>query len=89
MNVPESINFMLEIVKDMLITVKRDRKKVLVHCHAGYGRTGIVLACYIIFVSTKTAEEAVKEIRKKRNQCIQKTSQLEYCKKFKECIKTP
>jgi protein tyrosine phosphatase domain-containing protein 1 len=85
MNVPDSIDFMVEIVKDMYNTIKEEKKKVLVHCHAGYGRTGIVLACYMLYSSTKTAEEVVQEIRQKRSQCVQKKSQMQYIKKFQEC----
>jgi protein tyrosine phosphatase domain-containing protein 1 len=86
MNVPDSIDFMVEIVKDMQHAIKEEKKKVLVHCHAGYGRTGIVLACYMLYTSTKTAEEVVQEIRTKRSQCIQKKSQMAYITKFQECI---
>jgi protein tyrosine phosphatase domain-containing protein 1 len=86
MHVPDSVNFMLEIVKDMAIAIKEEKKKVLVHCHAGYGRTGIVLACYMIFDSTKSAEQCVSEIREIRPQCVQKSSQMEYCRRFNECI---
>lgn len=85
MNVPDSTSFMLEIVKDMYSTVHIEKKKVLVHCHAGYGRTGIVLACYLIFTTHKDLDQIVKEIREKREKCIEKSSQMEYCKKFKEC----
>ena len=85
MNVPDSIPFMLEIVKDMCKAVLKDKKTVLVHCHAGYGRTGIVLACYMIFTSNKSAEAVVQEIRKVRSACVQKSSQMEYCKTFKDC----
>jgi protein tyrosine phosphatase domain-containing protein 1 len=76
---------MLEIVKDMCKAVLKDKKTVLVHCHAGYGRTGIVLACYMIFTSNKSAEAVVQEIRKVRSACVQKSSQMEYCKTFKDC----
>jgi protein tyrosine phosphatase domain-containing protein 1 len=85
MDVPESMHFMLEIVKDMHKTIKQERRKVLVHCHAGYGRTGIVLACYLIYDSTDTAEIAIKKVKDKRSQCIQKKSQFKYCKMFKNC----
>jgi protein tyrosine phosphatase domain-containing protein 1 len=85
MNVPDSIDFMIEIVKDMYYTINEEKRKVLVHCHAGYGRTGIVLACYMLYTSTKSAEEVVHEIRLKRNQCIQKKSQMAYIKKFQQC----
>lgn len=88
MNVPSSIPFMLDIVKDMLHTTREEKRNVLVHCHAGYGRTGIVLACYLIFTSTKSAEEVVRDIRSVREECVQKKSQMEYCKTFKNCNKT-
>jgi protein tyrosine phosphatase domain-containing protein 1 len=85
MNVPDSINFMVDIVKDMNYIVNVEKRKVLVHCHAGYGRTGIVLACYLLYTTTKSAEEVVQIIRSKRNQCVQKYSQMAYIKKFQEC----
>ncbi len=85
MNVPNSIQFMLDIVKDMMHSVKDKKKSVLVHCHAGYGRTGIVLACFIIYSSNKSVGEVVNEIRSIRRECIQKKAQKKYCETFKEC----
>ncbi len=85
MNVPNSIPFMLDIVKEMVYTTKIEGKKVLVHCHAGYGRTGIVLACYMIFTTTKSAREIVIDIRKVRHDCVQKKAQMDYCETFKQC----
>jgi protein tyrosine phosphatase domain-containing protein 1 len=85
MSIPDSMGFMINIMKDMLVTIQEEKKKVLVHCHAGYGRTGIVIACYMITVSNKSAEEIVAEIRSKRPKCIQKSAQMDYCKKFREC----
>ena len=66
MDVPDSLYFMLEIIKDMAFMIKTEKKKVLVHCHAGYGRTGVVIACYKIFSDNMTAEEAVKKLRMAR-----------------------
>jgi protein tyrosine phosphatase domain-containing protein 1 len=86
MNVPQSIDFMIEIVKDMYYTINEEKKKVLVHCHAGYGRTGIVIACYLLYISTKSTEGVVQQLREKRSQCVQKSSQMAYIKKFQECI---
>jgi protein tyrosine phosphatase domain-containing protein 1 len=86
MSIPGSVNFMLDIVKDMGVTIKDEKKKVLVHCHAGYGRTGVVIACYLLFESNHSLDKVIEFIRSKRNQCIQKKKQLEFCKRFKECI---
>ena len=87
MNVPNSLNHMLEIVKSMYYQIHYLKKKVLVHCHAGYGRTGIVIACFKIFDESISAEVAKKEIRKIRPKCIQNKDQLLYCINFQEFIK--
>ena len=86
MNIPDSIEFMIDIVKEMYNTTKEEKKRVLIHCHAGYGRTGIVLACYMLYDSNKTAKQVVNEIRSKRRGCVQKKSQFDYIEKFKNCI---
>ena len=87
MNVPNSLNHMLEIVKTMYYYIHNKKKKVLVHCHAGYGRTGITIACFKIFDESITAEVAKNEIRKIRPKCIQNKDQLLYCVNFQEFIK--
>lgn len=86
MNVPESLSFMLDIVKDMAKVIKKKHKKVLVHCHAGFGRTGIVIASYKMFSEHITAEQAVKELRAIRRQCVQSRSQMKYCETFHEYL---
>ena len=63
------------------------KKKVLVHCHAGYGRTGTTIACYKIFDECISAEAAKNEIRKVRPNCIQNKNQFNYCVKFQEFIR--
>ena len=87
MNVPDSLNHMLNIVKEMYYYVHNLKKKILVHCHAGYGRTGIVIACFKIFDELISAEVAKFEIRQKRPKCIQTKPQLEFCLNFQEFIK--
>ena len=87
MNIPNSLNHMLEIVKSMYYYIHHLKKKVLVHCHAGYGRTGIVIACFKIFDESISAEVAKNEIRKIRPKCIQNKDQLLYCINFQEYIR--
>jgi len=44
-------------------------EKVLVHCHAGQGRTALVIAAYLMYKNTtKTVEDTIKYIRKERPQ---------------------
>ena len=82
MNVPDSFSSMLEIVKDMAEVIIKKHKKVLVHCHAGYGRTGITIASYKMYSEHITAEQAVKEIRAIRSKCVQSSGQMKYCQLF-------
>ena len=86
MSVPTSMNFMLDIVKDMSEMVRDHQKKVLVHCHAGYGRTGVVIACYMLFNSEKDSKTVIQDIRSQRRKCIETSEQRKYCRKFEEFL---
>jgi hypothetical protein len=86
MDVPDSLYFMLDIIKEIYDMIKIKKKKVLVHCHAGNGRTGIVIACYLMYTYNYNAEEAVFKLREIRKKCIEKNSQMNYCFKFKSFI---
>jgi len=85
MTVPESLVYMLDIVKDMAYTVFCLKKKVLVHCHAGYGRTGMAIACYLIYTTNRHYEDIIQQIRIARPQSIQKQIQEEFVEKFYHC----
>jgi len=53
---------------------RRSDKKCVVHCLAGHGRTGTMLACY--FVSRgKSAKEAVAEVRSHRPGSVETNDQ--------------
>ena len=51
---------------DYLDLVIRDGKAVAVHCLAGKGRTGTVLAAYLMAYGGRTADEALHELREGR-----------------------
>ncbi len=64
---------------DTLITmmknkIEKENKKILVHCYAGIGRTGTILACYLI-KNGSTYEKAIEEVRRKRPGSIQSREQ--------------
>ena len=87
MDVPTGMSFMLEIVKEMSEFIENCKSKILVHCHAGYGRTGVVIVCYLLYNTTKDTDTIIKEVRNKRKKCVETKKQVKYCKRFEEFLK--
>uniref|UniRef100_UPI00398F2734 protein tyrosine phosphatase domain-containing protein 1 n=1 Tax=Pristiophorus japonicus TaxID=55135 RepID=UPI00398F2734 len=50
--------------------------KVAVHCHAGLGRTGVLIACYLVYATRVSPSEAVHFVRIKRPCSIQTRTQI-------------
>ena len=80
------IERMLNIVQVMAMHEMRGGR-VAVHCHAGYGRTGIVIACYLIFAHHYSAEMAITTVRQKREGAVQTKEQKRFCYRFEQYIK--
>uniref|UniRef100_A0A672H1U0 Protein tyrosine phosphatase domain-containing protein 1 n=1 Tax=Salarias fasciatus TaxID=181472 RepID=A0A672H1U0_SALFA len=65
---------MIDAVKVLTFAVKEGR--VAVHCHAGLGRTGVLIACYLIYTLRISPSEAVHFVRIKRPRSIQTRAQI-------------
>lgn len=61
-------------------------QRVLVHCGAGYGRTGTMFACYLVSLGYP-ATKAISEVRKKRPQAIENKLQEQRINEYESYLK--
>ena len=52
-----------------------NKEAVMVHCAAGMGRAGTVLACYLVKYQKHSAKEAINKLREERPGSIQSETQ--------------
>ena len=64
-----------------------NEEPVMVHCLAGLGRTGTILACYLIKYEDMTAGDAIEKVRQERHGSIQSFSQEEIIFRFEKFVK--
>ncbi|XP_061584176.1 protein tyrosine phosphatase domain-containing protein 1 isoform X2 [Cololabis saira] len=79
-----SLTTILDMVKVMSFAVQEG--KMAVHCHAGLGRTGVLLACYLVFTSQMNADQAILFVRAKRPNSIQTRGQLLCVREFAQFL---
>ncbi|XP_038132403.1 protein tyrosine phosphatase domain-containing protein 1 isoform X1 [Cyprinodon tularosa] len=79
-----SLTTILDMVKVMSFAVQEG--KMAVHCHAGLGRTGVLLACYLVFTTRMTADQAILFVRAKRPNSIQTRGQLLCVREFAQFL---
>jgi atypical dual specificity phosphatase len=85
MGVPEFDDLISSV--DFIHRQLENNKPVMVHCLAGLGRTGTILACYLIKYEKMSADDAITKIRKERSGSIQSYSQEEIIFRFEKFIK--
>lgn len=56
--------------------------KAAVHCHAGLGRTGVLIAAYLVYYLRVRSNDALRYVRLKRPGAVQTRRQIECVKEF-------
>ena len=85
MGVPE-FNDLLTAVDFIHSRLTHD-EPVLVHCLAGLGRTGTILASYLVKYQNISADEAIQKVREERPGSIQSFPQEEIIFQFEKSLK--
>uniref|UniRef100_A0A3P8TB58 Protein tyrosine phosphatase domain-containing protein 1 n=1 Tax=Amphiprion percula TaxID=161767 RepID=A0A3P8TB58_AMPPE len=79
-----NLTTVLDMVKVMAFALQEG--KIAVHCHAGLGRTGVLLACFLAYATRMTANQAILYVRAKRPNSIQTRGQLRCVREFAQFL---
>ena len=84
MSVPEfdDLTFAVDFIHQRL----NEKEPVMVHCLAGLGRTGTILASYLVKYENMSADEAIEKVRKIRPGSIQSYPQEEMIFRFEKSL---
>ena len=84
MGVPEFDDLVktVDFIHDRIV----NDEPVMVHCLAGLGRTGTILACYLIKYKKMSADDAVQKVRDERPGSIQSFPQEEIIFQFAKSL---
>jgi atypical dual specificity phosphatase len=68
--------------------INKEKKPLVVHCAAGKGRTGTILAAYLLKQNNISSQDAIKKIRTLRPGSIQSRVQEEILQQYETFLKS-
>ncbi|MCL4343934.1 MAG: dual specificity protein phosphatase family protein [Nitrososphaerota archaeon] len=80
---PQALEKVVLKISDLI----NNRHCVLVHCSAGLGRTGMVIASYLVYAKRVNPEEAIEKVKGIRPGSLRDADQIKSVYKFAEWIK--
>jgi atypical dual specificity phosphatase len=80
----EKIDAAVEFINEQI----KSKDPVMVHCAAGIGRTGTILASYLVKYQKMSAKEAIYKVREERPGSIQSESQEIAISVYEEFLKS-
>ena len=86
MSVPEFDDLIYAV--DFIHRRITNNEPVLVHCLAGMGRTGTLLACYLVKHKKMSADDAIQKVREERPGSIQSYPQEEMIYQFAKSLQS-
>jgi len=72
-------------VKILLSSYKLIFHQVTVHCHAGRGRTLLVIGSWMIYHLKMSAKDVITECTERREGVLSKTKQRKFLHDFEQC----
>jgi hypothetical protein len=82
MSVP-SLPAIMRIVQVMQHVAVNEGRKIAVHCHAGLGRTGLAIACFLVFSRDFIPADAIAAVRTGRPGALQTDEQVAFVHIFR------
>ncbi|OWR40688.1 tyrosine phosphatase domain-containing protein 1, partial [Danaus plexippus plexippus] len=79
-----SLSSLLDMVKVLSFAFQEGR--VAIHCHAGLGRTGVLIACYLVYALRIKADDAIRLVRKRRPRSVQMSCQIFCVQQFQHYL---
>ncbi|KAL5460353.1 hypothetical protein EMCRGX_G033798 [Ephydatia muelleri] len=74
-------------IEEFVSIVDKSNGAVGVHCAMGCGRTGTMLACYLVAKEGYSADKAIEETRRRRRNSIETRKQEQAVRTFEESLR--